>query len=154
MNRHGWSNSASPTPQISVPMGNSKETFKPLFKLSRSWVKLPEYLSQRVTLQICYGNNQKITFQQAFQAPGGKGSQDKGESRDYLSDRRRTEPYVAYSDSFRLRRSKPISFPSGFTSFRNQKISDPESLFFKISGTFQKKASIKGKKYLFKPGAE
>ncbi|MBW0480504.1 hypothetical protein O181_020219 [Austropuccinia psidii MF-1] len=46
------------------------------------------------------------------------------------------EPDRAYSDSFRLTRSKKPRLPSGFKPFRKQKISDQESPLFKIPGSF------------------
>ncbi|MBW0462477.1 hypothetical protein O181_002192 [Austropuccinia psidii MF-1] len=51
---------------------------------------------------------------QAVQTPGGKGSQDNGESSHYPSYRRKSEPERAYSDSFRLTRSIPTQLSSAF----------------------------------------
>ncbi|MBW0491576.1 hypothetical protein O181_031291 [Austropuccinia psidii MF-1] len=64
-------------------------------------------------------------------------------------------PDREYSDSFRLIRSRPNQLSSGFTPFRNQQVSDQESPFFTIPGSFQEKTRIKGKKQdLFQPKAE
>ncbi|MBW0589069.1 hypothetical protein O181_128784, partial [Austropuccinia psidii MF-1] len=85
-------------------------------------------------------------YQQAVQTPGGEGKQDKGESSHYPSYRRTADPDRAYSDSFRIARSRPNQLSSGFTPFRNQKISGQESPFFTIPGIFQEKARIQGQK--------
>ncbi|MBW0470412.1 hypothetical protein O181_010127 [Austropuccinia psidii MF-1] len=61
----------------------------------------------------------------------------------------------AYSDSFRLTRSRPNKLSSGFTPFRNQQISGQESEFFTIPGSFQEKTRKQGpKKYLLQPEEE
>ncbi|MBW0480659.1 hypothetical protein O181_020374 [Austropuccinia psidii MF-1] len=61
----------------------------------------------------------------------------------------------AYSDSFRLKRSRPNQPSSSFTPFRKQQISAQESPFFTFPGGFQEKTSIQGKKQdLFQPKAE
>ncbi|MBW0463397.1 hypothetical protein O181_003112 [Austropuccinia psidii MF-1] len=112
-------------------------------------------MSQRDKLQRPYGNHQRLESHQEVQTPGGWGKQDKGESRHYPSYRRTTEPNRAYSDSFRLTRSRPNQISSGFTPFRHQQISDQESPFFKIPASFQEKTRIPGKKQdLFQPKAE
>ncbi|MBW0482711.1 hypothetical protein O181_022426 [Austropuccinia psidii MF-1] len=65
------------------------------------------------------------------------------------------DPDREYSDSFRLTRTRPNQLSSGFTPFRNQKISGQESPFFTIPGSFQEKTRIQGKKQdLFQPKAE
>ncbi|MBW0465478.1 hypothetical protein O181_005193 [Austropuccinia psidii MF-1] len=120
---YGSSSSASPTPP-SIPLG-------------RTWRKLPEDMSQRDTLQRPYGNHQRMESHQAVQNPGRERSQDKGESNHYTSYRRTAEPDRAYSDSFRLTRSRTTQLSSGFTPFRNQKISGQESPFFTIPRSFQ-----------------
>ncbi|MBW0584025.1 hypothetical protein O181_123740 [Austropuccinia psidii MF-1] len=77
-----------------------------------------------------------------------------------LSQRDRFQrPYVypdrAYSDSFRITRSRPNQLSSGFTPFRNQQISGQESPFYTIPGSFQKKKRIQGEKQdLFQPKEE
>ncbi|MBW0490706.1 hypothetical protein O181_030421 [Austropuccinia psidii MF-1] len=69
--------------------------------------------------------------------------------------KRTAEPDRAYPDSFRLTRSIPNQLSSGFTTFRNQQISDQESLFSTIAGSFQEKTRIQGQKQdLFQPNAE
>ncbi|MBW0467315.1 hypothetical protein O181_007030 [Austropuccinia psidii MF-1] len=83
---------------------------------------------------------------QAVQTPGGEGKQDKGESSHYPSHRRTTDPYRAYSDSFRLTRSRPNQLSSGFTPFRNQPISGQDSPFFTMPGSFQEKTRIQRQK--------
>ncbi|MBW0473985.1 hypothetical protein O181_013700 [Austropuccinia psidii MF-1] len=75
-----------------------------------------------------------------------EGKQDKGESSQYPSYRRTTDPERAYSASFRLTRSRPNQLSSGFTPFRNQQISGQESPFFTIQGSFQEKTRIQGQK--------
>ncbi|MBW0487171.1 hypothetical protein O181_026886 [Austropuccinia psidii MF-1] len=54
------------------------------------------------------------------------------------------DPDKAYSDSFRLTRSRPNQLSSGFTPFRNKQISGQESLFFTILGSFQEKTRKHG----------
>ncbi|MBW0569056.1 hypothetical protein O181_108771 [Austropuccinia psidii MF-1] len=69
--------------------------------------------------------------------------------------KRTTEPDKAYSDSFRLTRSRPNQLSSGFTPFRNQQISGQESPFFTLPGGFQEKTRTQGQKQdLFSPKAE
>ncbi|MBW0571699.1 hypothetical protein O181_111414 [Austropuccinia psidii MF-1] len=82
--------------------------------------------------------------QAAVQTPGGKGTEDKGESTHYPSYRRTVHPDRAYSDSFRRTRSRPNQLSSGFTPFRNQQISGQESPFFTFSGGFQEKTRKQG----------
>ncbi|MBW0557340.1 hypothetical protein O181_097055 [Austropuccinia psidii MF-1] len=84
--------------------------------------------------------------QEAVQTPGGEGKQDKGESSYCLSYRRTADPDRAYSDSFRLTRSRPNQLSSGFIPFRNQHISGQESPVFTIPGSFQEKTRIQGQK--------
>ncbi|MBW0493244.1 hypothetical protein O181_032959 [Austropuccinia psidii MF-1] len=112
-------------------------------------------MSQRDILQRAYGNHQKMESCQEVQTPGGDGNQDKGESSHYPSYIRKAEPDRAYSDSFRLTRSRPNQISSFFTSFRHQQISDQESPFCTIPGSFQEKARIQGQKQdFFKPKVE
>ncbi|MBW0567041.1 hypothetical protein O181_106756 [Austropuccinia psidii MF-1] len=113
--------------------------------LGRTWSKLPEDLSQRDRLQRPYGNHQRLESYQEVQTPGGKGTEDKGESSHYPSYRRTVNPDRAYSDSFRLTRSRPNQLSSGFTPFRNQQISGQESPFFTVPGSFQEKTRKQGK---------
>ncbi|MBW0462337.1 hypothetical protein O181_002052 [Austropuccinia psidii MF-1] len=103
-------------------------------------------MSQKDTLKRPYGNHQRLESQQEVQTPGGKGSQDKGESSHYSGHRRTTEPDRAYSDSFGHKRSKWTRLPSCFTPFHHQHISGQELPFFTILGSFQEKTSIKGPK--------
>ncbi|MBW0471541.1 hypothetical protein O181_011256 [Austropuccinia psidii MF-1] len=89
------------------------------------------------------------------QTPGGEGHQDKGESSHYPSYRRTAEPDRAYSNSFRLRRSRQTQLSSGFTLLRHQQISGQESTFFTIPGRLQQKTRMQGQKQdLFPPKAE
>ncbi|MBW0575554.1 hypothetical protein O181_115269 [Austropuccinia psidii MF-1] len=146
LERHGSSSSAPPTPQRFVSMEHGQQEVQPSNSLGRTWSKLPEDLSQRDRLQGPYGNHQRLESYQAVQTPGGKGNQDKGESSHYPSYRRTTDPDRAYSDSFRLTRSRPNQLSSGFTPFRNQQISGQESPFFTIPGIFQEKKRKQGQK--------
>ncbi|MBW0582972.1 hypothetical protein O181_122687 [Austropuccinia psidii MF-1] len=81
----------------------------------------------------------------AVQTPGGKGKEDKGESSHYPNYRRKAYPDRAYSDSFRLTRSRQNQLSSDFTPFRNKQISGQESPLFTITGSFQEKTRKKGK---------
>ncbi|MBW0578281.1 hypothetical protein O181_117996 [Austropuccinia psidii MF-1] len=91
-----------------------------------------------------------MELHQAVQTPGGEGNQDKGESNHYPSYRRTDDPDRAYSDSFRLKRSRPNQFSSGFTPFSGQ-----ESPFFTSPGSFQEKTRIQGQKQnILQPKAE
>ncbi|MBW0540027.1 hypothetical protein O181_079742 [Austropuccinia psidii MF-1] len=101
---------------------------------------------QRDNLQRPYGNHQRLEPHQAVQIPGGEGNQDKGESSHYPGYRRIAEPDRAYSDSFRLTRSRPNQLSGGLTPFRHQQISDQESPLFTIPGSFQDKTRIQGQK--------
>ncbi|MBW0564792.1 hypothetical protein O181_104507 [Austropuccinia psidii MF-1] len=152
---YGSSSSAPPTPQRFVSMEHGQQKVQPSISLGRTWSKLLEALSQRDRLQGTYGNHQRLKPYQRVQTPGGKGTQDKGESSHYPSYRRTVNPDRAYSDSFMLTRSRPNQLSSGFTPFRNQKISDQESPFFTIPGGFQEKKRIQGEKQdCFQPKAE
>ncbi|MBW0526574.1 hypothetical protein O181_066289 [Austropuccinia psidii MF-1] len=96
---------------------------QPGIPLGRTWSKFPEDLSERDRLQRPHGNHQRLESHQAVQTPGGEGEQDKGESSHYPSYTRTADPERAYSDSFRLTRSRANQLSSGFTTFRNQQIS-------------------------------
>ncbi|MBW0482367.1 hypothetical protein O181_022082 [Austropuccinia psidii MF-1] len=110
---------------------------------------------QRDSLQRHYENNQRLKPHQAVQTLGREGNQDKGESSHYQSYRREAEPDKAYSDSFRLTRSRPKQIPSGLKPFRHQHISGQESPFFVIPGSFQEKTRIQGEtQEVFQPKAE
>ncbi|MBW0478875.1 hypothetical protein O181_018590 [Austropuccinia psidii MF-1] len=127
-------------------MEHGQQEVQPGISLGRTWSKLTEDLSQRDILQGHYGNHQRLKSSQAVQTPGGKGNQDKGESSHYPNYRRTADPDRAYSDSFRLTRSRPNQLSSGFTPFRNQQISGQESPFFTIPGSFQEKTRRQGQK--------
>ncbi|MBW0512025.1 hypothetical protein O181_051740 [Austropuccinia psidii MF-1] len=152
---YGSSSSAPPTPQRSFPIDHGQQEVQPCIKLGRTWSKLSEGLSQRDTLQTPYGNHKRMESHQALKTPGGEGTQVKGESSHYTSYRRTAEQDRAYSDSFRITRSRPTQLSSGFTLFRNQKISGQESPFFTIPGSFQEKTGIERQKQdIFQPKAE
>ncbi|MBW0477800.1 hypothetical protein O181_017515 [Austropuccinia psidii MF-1] len=152
---YGSSSSAPTTPQRSFPTEHEHQEFQPSIPLGRTLRKFPEDISQRDTLQRHYGNHQRLEPHQTFQTLGGEGNQEKGESSHYTSYRRTAGPYRSYSDSFRLTRSRPNQLSSGLTPFRLQQISGQESPFFTISGSFQEKRRIQGKKQdLFQPKAE
>ncbi|MBW0473160.1 hypothetical protein O181_012875 [Austropuccinia psidii MF-1] len=152
---HGSSSSEPPTPQGLIPIEHEQQEVQPGISLSRTWSKLPEDLFQRDRLQRPYGNHQRLEFYQAVQTPGGKGTEDKGESSHYPSYRRTADPDRAYSDSFRLTRSRPNQLSSGFTPFRNQKISGQESPFFTIPGSFQENTREQGQEQeLLQPAEE
>ncbi|MBW0491109.1 hypothetical protein O181_030824 [Austropuccinia psidii MF-1] len=142
---YGSSSSAPPTPQRPFSMEHGQQVVQPVIPLGRTWSKFPEDLSQRVRLQRPYGNHQRLESHQAVQTSGGEGKQDKGES-SHCPSYRKTDPDRAYSDSFRLTRSRPNQISSGFTPFRNQQISGQESPLFKIPGIFQEKTRILGQK--------
>ncbi|MBW0492453.1 hypothetical protein O181_032168 [Austropuccinia psidii MF-1] len=147
---YGSSSSAPPTPQRLFSMKHGQQEVKPSILLGRTWNKFPEDMYQRP-----YGNHQSLESHQAVKTSGGEGNQDKGELSHYSSYRRTAEPDRAYSDSFRLTTSRLNQPSSGFTEFRNQQISDQESPFFTIPGSFQEKTRIKGQKQdLFQPKAE
>ncbi|MBW0473896.1 hypothetical protein O181_013611 [Austropuccinia psidii MF-1] len=146
LERYGSSSSAPPMPQRFISMEHVQQGVQPCIPLGRTWSKLPEDLSQRDRLQRPYSNHKRLESHQAVQTPEGEGKQDKGESSHYPSYRRKADPDRAYSDSFRLKRSRPNQFSRGFTPFRNQHISGQESPFFTIPGRFQEKTRIKGKK--------
>ncbi|MBW0527631.1 hypothetical protein O181_067346 [Austropuccinia psidii MF-1] len=97
-------------------MEHGQQEVQPGISLGGTWSKLPEDLSQRDRLQGPYGNHQ----------------------------RRTADPDRAYSDSFRRTRSRPNQLSSGFTPFRNQRISGQESPLFTIPGSFQEKTRKQG----------
>ncbi|MBW0522541.1 hypothetical protein O181_062256 [Austropuccinia psidii MF-1] len=101
-------------------MKHGQQEVQPSIPLGRTCRKFPEDMSQRDRPQRPYGNHQSLESHQAVQTPGGK-----GESSHYPSYRRTAEQERAYSDSFRLKRSKPNQLSGGFTPFRNQQISEP-----------------------------
>ncbi|MBW0566601.1 hypothetical protein O181_106316 [Austropuccinia psidii MF-1] len=145
LERYESSSSAPPTPQRFISMEHGQKEVPPGIPLGITWRKFPEDMSQKDRLQRPYGNHQRLESHQAVQTPGGEGKQDKGESSHY-SSYGRTDPDRAYSDSFRLTRCRPKQLSSGFTPFRNQKISGQESPFFIIPGSFQEKTRTQGKK--------
>ncbi|MBW0553455.1 hypothetical protein O181_093170 [Austropuccinia psidii MF-1] len=145
LERHGSSSSAPPTPQGLIPMEHGQQEVQPGRSLGRTWSKFPEDLSQRDRLQRPDGNHQRLESYQEVQTPGGTGTEDKRESSHYPSYRRNVNPDRAYSDSFRLTRSKPNKLSSGLTPFRKQQISGQESPFFTIPGSFQEKTRKQGK---------
>ncbi|MBW0502169.1 hypothetical protein O181_041884 [Austropuccinia psidii MF-1] len=152
---YGSSSSDPPTPQRFISMDHGQQEVQPGISLGRTWSKLPEDLSQRDKLQRPYGNHQRLESYQEVQTHGGKGTEDKGESSHYPSYRRTVNPDRAYSNSFRITRSRPNQHSSGFTLFRNQQINGQESPLFTIPGRFQEKKRIQGEKQdLFQPKAE
>ncbi|MBW0583653.1 hypothetical protein O181_123368, partial [Austropuccinia psidii MF-1] len=151
---YGSSSSAPPTPQRFVSMEHGQQEVQPGISLGRTWSKLPEDVSQKDRLQRPYDNHKRLEFYQTVQTPAGKGTEDKGESSHYPSYRRTVSPDRAYSDSFRLTRSRPNQLSSGFTPFRHQQINDQEPPLFTIPGGFQEKKRIQGEKQdLFQPKA-
>ncbi|MBW0486346.1 hypothetical protein O181_026061 [Austropuccinia psidii MF-1] len=146
LERHGSSSSAPPTPQRFISMENGQQEVQTGIPLGRTWSKLSEDLSQRDRLQRPYGNDQRLESHQAVHTPGGEGKQDEGESSHYQSYRRTADPDRAYSDSFRITRSRPSQLSSGFKPFKNQQISCQESPFFTIPGSIQEKTRIQGQK--------
>ncbi|MBW0466947.1 hypothetical protein O181_006662 [Austropuccinia psidii MF-1] len=136
-------------------MEHGQRGFQPSISLGRTWSKFPEDISQRDRLQRPYGNHQRIESHDVVQTPGGEGNQDKEESSNYPSYRRKAEPERAYSYSFRIKRSRPTQLSSGFTQFRHQQIIGQESPLFTITGSFQEKTRIQGEKEdFFQPKAE
>ncbi|MBW0581614.1 hypothetical protein O181_121329 [Austropuccinia psidii MF-1] len=105
LERHRSSSSAPPTPQESIPMEHGRQKVQLGISLGRTLSKLPNDLSQRDRLQGPYGNHQRLKSYQTVQTPGGKGTEDKGESSHYPSYRRTVNPDGAYSDYFRLTRT-------------------------------------------------
>ncbi|MBW0509594.1 hypothetical protein O181_049309 [Austropuccinia psidii MF-1] len=146
LERHGSSSSAPPTPQRFISMEHGQQEVQPVIPLGRTWSKLPEDLSQRDRLQRPYWHHQRLESHQSVQTPGGEGKQYKGESSHYPSYGKTADPDRAYSDSFRLTRSRPNQLYSGFIPFRNQQISFQESPFFTIPGSLQEKTRIQWQK--------
>ncbi|MBW0475216.1 hypothetical protein O181_014931 [Austropuccinia psidii MF-1] len=125
-------------------MEHRQQEVQPSISLGRTWRNLPEDMSQR--LQRPYGSHQRLEFHQEFKTPGGEVKPNEGESSHYPSHRRAADPNRAYSDSFRLKRSRPNQFYSGFIPFRNQNISGQESPFFTNPGSFLENTRIQGQK--------
>ncbi|MBW0499219.1 hypothetical protein O181_038934 [Austropuccinia psidii MF-1] len=141
---YGSNSSAPPIPQRHFSMENGQQEVQPDIQLGRTWSKLPEYLSQRDRIQRPYVNQQRLKSHQEVQLPEYEGKQDKGELSQYPCYRRTNDPDIAYSDSFRLTRSRSNQFSSGFTPFGNQQISGQESPLLTIPGGFQEKTRIQG----------
>ncbi|MBW0538311.1 hypothetical protein O181_078026, partial [Austropuccinia psidii MF-1] len=141
LERYGSSSSAPSTPQKFLSIEHGQQEVQPGIPLGRKWSNFPGDRLQRP-----YGNHQRLEYHQEVQTPGGEGKQDKEESSHYPSYKRMADPDRAYSDSFRLTRSRPNQLSSGFEPFRNQQISGQESPFFTISGGFQEKTRIEGQK--------
>ncbi|MBW0575963.1 hypothetical protein O181_115678, partial [Austropuccinia psidii MF-1] len=89
---YGSSSAAPPTPQRLVSMEHGQQEVQLGISLGRTWSKLPEDLFQIDRLQRPYDNHQRLESYQAVQTPGGKGTEDKGESSHYPSYRRRVNP--------------------------------------------------------------
>ncbi|MBW0469003.1 hypothetical protein O181_008718 [Austropuccinia psidii MF-1] len=142
LERYQSSVSAPPTPQRCSPIEHGQQEVQTSIPLGRTLSKFPEDMSQRHTLQRSYDHHKRMAFHQAVQSPGGAGNLDKGKSSHYPSYRRTAEPDRAYSDSFKLTRSRPTQLSCSFTPFRHQQISGQESPFFTIPGSFQDKAGI------------
>ncbi|MBW0512294.1 hypothetical protein O181_052009 [Austropuccinia psidii MF-1] len=107
-------------------MENGQQEVQPGISLGRTWSKFPEDLSQRDRLQRSYGNHKRLESYKEVQTPGGKGTEDKGETSHYPSYRR-----------------------------KHQKINGQESPLFTIPGGFQEKKMIQREKEdLFQPKAE
>ncbi|MBW0472635.1 hypothetical protein O181_012350 [Austropuccinia psidii MF-1] len=125
---YGSSSSAPPTPQRAFSVECRQQEVQTGIPPGKTWSKFPEDMSQRDRLQRPYCNHQRLESHQAVQTP---------------------------RDSFQLTRSGPNQLSSGFTPFRNQKISSKESPFFTIPGSFQEKTRIQvQKKDLFQPKEE
>ncbi|MBW0495022.1 hypothetical protein O181_034737 [Austropuccinia psidii MF-1] len=155
LERYGSSSSAPPTLQQFISMEHGQREAQLGISLGRTWINLPEDLSQRDRLQRPYDNHQRLESHQEVQTPGGEGKQDKGESGHYPSYRRTTDPDREHSHSFRLTRSRPDQLSSGFTPFTNQQISGQESPFLTLPGGFQEKTRIQEQEQdLFSPKAE
>ncbi|MBW0517630.1 hypothetical protein O181_057345 [Austropuccinia psidii MF-1] len=146
---YGSSSSAPPTPQRLILMEHGQQEVQPSITLGRNWTNFPEDMYQRDTLQRSYGNNKRMESQQAVQTHGGEGNQDKGKLSHYPRYRRMIEPDRAYSNSFRLTRSRPTQLSSVFTQFRKHEISGQGSPLFTIQGSFQEKTRIQREKQDF-----
>ncbi|MBW0493095.1 hypothetical protein O181_032810 [Austropuccinia psidii MF-1] len=57
---------------------HGQQEVQPSIPLGRTWIKLPEDLSQIDRLQRPYGNHQRLESNKAVQTPVGEGKQDKG----------------------------------------------------------------------------
>ncbi|MBW0492779.1 hypothetical protein O181_032494 [Austropuccinia psidii MF-1] len=124
---YGSSSSGPPTPQSPFSIDHGQKEVQPSITLGRICSNLPKDMSQRDRLQRPFGNHQ----------------------------RRTADPDRAYSDSFRLTRSRPNQLSSGFTSFRHHQISGKESPLFTIPGRFEEKTRIQRQKQdFFQPRAE
>ncbi|MBW0477696.1 hypothetical protein O181_017411 [Austropuccinia psidii MF-1] len=117
---YGSSTLAPPTPQRPFSIEHGQQEVQHSIPLGRTWGKLQEDMSQRDRLQRPYYNHQRFESHQTVQTPGVEGKKDKGESSHYPSYRRTTDPNRAYSDYFRLTKSRPSKLSSGFTPLRNQ----------------------------------
>ncbi|MBW0563240.1 hypothetical protein O181_102955 [Austropuccinia psidii MF-1] len=101
-------------------MEHGQQKVPPSIPLGKALSKFPEDISQRDELQRPYGNHQRLESHQTVQTSGGEGNHNKEESSHYPNYRRTADPEWAYSDSFRLTRSRPNQLSSSFTLFRDQ----------------------------------
>ncbi|MBW0463433.1 hypothetical protein O181_003148 [Austropuccinia psidii MF-1] len=100
-------------------------------------------------IPIQHGQQEEIT------TPGGEDNQDRGRQSHYKSYRRTIEPDRAYSDSFRITRSRPTKLSSDFAQFRQQQMSGQDSPLFTIPGSLQEKTRLQREKQdLFQQQAE
>ncbi|MBW0538396.1 hypothetical protein O181_078111 [Austropuccinia psidii MF-1] len=102
-------------------------------------------MSWRDIFQGPYGNYEILEYKQEVQALRRAGSQYKGESSHNPGYRGAMEPERAYSDSFRITRSRTTQLSSSLTPLIIQKAGGQESSFFTITGRFQEKTSTNGK---------
>ncbi|MBW0468268.1 hypothetical protein O181_007983 [Austropuccinia psidii MF-1] len=87
---------------------------------------LTEDISQIDIFQGRYGNQQRLESHQEVQIVRGTGSQDKGESGQNTGYRKEMEPERVNSESFRITRSRPTKFSSGFKPLIIQKLGGQE----------------------------
>ncbi|MBW0462489.1 hypothetical protein O181_002204 [Austropuccinia psidii MF-1] len=121
--RNGSITSAPLNTQRSLAMEHGKQEFQHSSTLGRTWGNLPEDMLKRVIFQRPYGNHQRLEYQQGIQTLRREGGQNKGESSHNTGYRRAIHVERTYSDSFRLKRSRPTQLSSGFTPPRIQKSS-------------------------------
>ncbi|MBW0472389.1 hypothetical protein O181_012104 [Austropuccinia psidii MF-1] len=131
-------------------MENRKQYFQPGSTLGRTWVKLPEDISQRT-----YQNHKRLESKQEIKTLRRVGSQNKGEAKNNPGFRGAMNPERAYSESFMLTRSRKTQLSSGFIPLIIQQSIGQESPLFTILGSFQENTRIKGQeKDYFKPEEE
>ncbi|MBW0514727.1 hypothetical protein O181_054442 [Austropuccinia psidii MF-1] len=130
-------------------MEHGQQELQPIFTLGGTESMLPEGMSQRYTLQRSYGNYKRMKSKQAVQSPRGRAAR----IRENQATTQAIEEHLNQKEHTLIPSgSQGVDKPqlsSGFTPFRNQKISGQESPFITTPGNFKENTRIKGQEQYF-----